>query len=1030
MTVSQAPSTSSSSWFVNALATQQEEPVSEESTRTGQSAARASDPSGGTTSHHGLPARPAPIVIGMAEQLKPSKAPRPSSASPSLATSSSTVLRPTSSTTPNRSPVLPPSTGMSPARLSHAASISPASINESLPQDDADMDDPLRQAISRFDAEVAEVARIQAETRRIVANFQDTGAHVHARAEGLAEQFRSRYANTERRIARANQRADELERKLHESHNMIAHLEGGNKDLRRELDQLRGERDRLRGERDRLRAELDRLRGELDSAHGELDQTHGELERVRTEAGKDDARLNEVLKSCQDAIKETELARARWAVVQKKLEDQLAAQKRGAVADKEALLAQIEELRRAAEDAKRQVSVLVEEKLKLEVQIQNEVAQRKRSVRSPRSGYPQPNQPLSTAGGETVKTVDGNEQIHNSARNPADLPVAQLQQSSHAPCTAGSALPAPLSPPSTVSTLSHSPASHHPPSARPTSSGDGTTQRRSRGKLLHLTDESPASPRIAPPSEPLLAVKDEEQDGVKAKVEPSDETPAAFPFASDARLPLREQRREQSLDYAPIQQEPPQSPLMQQAVADTTMLPSSAAPYNEEYIPGSPVVSLGRHSPELAYPSRHSSCEPIQPPREPSPIPYAQGPSGRPLALGQPQTQRSSDHQLIGERRGPMTPPLETAPSAQPKRLIRRPPPYSQAIDSTVLPARPVQPPAQRSSSPSARRGSDSWRPSREHEPRGAPVRYSNDSRDRHKRRRDDDADPRQPAPRRPRLTPTRGPDHCALAPDYYPPPASRQTSQDFTHRTPPRQLNDDRSHYHAPPPQDYQHRDSISANDEHPYVPVPNENLRRLADHYSPPSSPQQRTRYSPDVPTTGYAPAREARAAPIPDTEPPHPQVALSLAQRIQGNPDAPVHEQPRPSSGPTKPVPDPRPPRTNGGPAPARRQAKRQASRSLSPSQKRPPPSASAKEPILSVSVSVPLLERFSDSKPQAPASRGRGSGRGRGRGRGGQQQQPQQRPPVDRPQRTLEERLSTKQKPESGGGGDLMNRIQPR
>ena len=1031
ITVSQAPSTSRSSWFVNALATQQEESVSNELLSTSQTA-RALDSNGGTMSHHGLPARPAPTVISKAEQLKPSQAPQPSRTSPSLATSSSTALRPTSSTIPDK---LPPSTGMaparlSPARLSHAASMLPSSTDKSLPQDDADMDVPLRQEVARLGSQVLEMG---AELRRIATNFQDTGARVHARAEGLVEQFRSRYANTEPRVARANQRADELERKLHEAHDTIARLEGENKDLRGELDQLHGERDRLRGERDRLRVELDRLRGELDSVHGELDQVRGELERVRIQAGKDDARLNEALKSCQDAIKETELARARWAVVQKKLEDQLAAQKRDAVADREALLIQIEELKRAVEDAKRQVAVVAEEKLKLEVQIKNEVAERKRSVRFPGSGHQQLNQLLSTAGGETVETVHGNEHMHNLAPSPkpADLPAAQPEQIFHAARVAGSTVSAPTSVtsrPSTTSTLSHSPVPHHLPSACLTTSNGGTTQQRSRGKLLHLADESPSSLTIAPPTEPLLAVKDEEQDDVKAKIEPFDETPGAFSSTSDARLPIRELRREQSLDYAPIPQESPRSSLMQQGT-DSAMLSGSAAPYNEEYTPGSPVVSLGRHSPELAYPSRHSSYEPIPPPREPSPTPYAQGPSRQPLALEQLQTQRSSGHQLIGERRGPMTPPPETAPLAQPKRLIRRPPPHIQTTDSAVLPARPVQPPPQRSSSPSARRRSDSGCPPREPEPRGAPVRYSNDNRDRHKRKRDDDSDSRQPAPRRPRLTPTRGPDNCAPAPDYYPRPASRQTSQDFTHRTPSRQFSDDRSHYQPPAPQEYQCRNSVPVNDERSYVPAPNEILRRRADHYSPPSSPQQRTRYSPDVPSTGYAPAREARAAPIPDTEPPHPQMALSLAQRLQGNPNAPVLDQSQPSSGPTKHVPDPRPSRTNGVSAPARRQAKRRASRSLSPSQEHTPPCPSAQQASLNASTSVPLLDRFSDSRSQAPATRGRGSGRGRGRGRGGQQQQ-QQRPPADRPQRSLEDRLSMKQNPESGGGGDLMNRIQPR
>ncbi|PIL36109.1 hypothetical protein GSI_01769 [Ganoderma sinense ZZ0214-1] len=1038
MTVSQGPPASPSPWLVNALATQQEEAVSSESSSAGHSATRATDPSGGTTSHHGLPARPSPTVVGKAEHLKPSKAPlaaRPLRTSPSLAiqpSSGSSTLRPISSANPDKSPVLPPSGGVALARPSHATSMSPASIDKSLPQDDADMDDSLRQAIARFDASVAEMARIQAEMRRTVANFQDTGAHVHARAEGLAEQFRSKYANTERRVARATQRADELERKLHDSHNTITRLEGQNKDLRGqmdrlrgELDQLRGERDRLRGERDRLRGELDRLRGELDSVHGELDQVRGELERARIQAGNNDVRLNETLKSCQDALRETELARARWAVVQKKLEEQLATEKRVAAADKEAMLAQVEELKRNVEDAKRQVSVLVEDKLRLEVQIQNEVCQRKHPDRSRKSVHQQLNQLSSTAGGEPVEMAEDKEQIHNSARDPSDLPTAEPQNSN--PQRAADTLPASslaTSLPLAASTRSHSTVSHRPLSIRPTTNGDGTTQQRSSGKLLHLADESPSSPSTARPSEPLLAVKDEEQEEVKAKVEPIEGSPTIFSSAPHSRPPIPERRREQSLDYAPIHQDPPHNSPMQHPAPNSTMLSGSIAPYSEERSPGSPVVSLGRHSPELVYPSRRSSYEPTSPPRAPSPLLYAHVP---PAQLEQLQALGSSISQPTGERRGPVTPPLESAPSAQPKRLIRRPPPYNQAMDSAALPARPVQLPVQRPSSPPVRRGSDSWRPSREHEPRGGQVRYSEESGDRHKRRRDDDTDIRQPIPQRRRLTPTRG--HDLYAPDnnHYSPPASRQTSQDYTCRTPPRQLNDDRAHY-QPPPQEYQRYDRIPSDDERAYAPAANGNQRRRVDHYSPPSPPQQRTRYSPEVPTTGYAPAREARAAPVPDTEPPHPQMAPSLAQRLQGRPDAPVHDQPGPSSAPTKLVSDPRPPRTNGGPAPARRQAKRRASRSLSPSQKRSPPSTSAQEPTLNTSVSVPLLERFSDSKTHPPALRGRGSGRGRGRGRGGQPQP--QRPPADRPQKTLEERLSTNRKPESGGGGDLMNRIQPR
>ncbi len=901
----------------------------------------------------------------------------------------------------------------------------------------------MRQALARLDADVAEIACIQAETRRIVANFQDMGAHVHARAEGLAEQFRSRYANTERRVARANQRADELEMRLHEAHITISRLEGENKNLRgemdrsrAELDQLRGEKDRLRGERDRLRSELNRLRGELDVVHGELDQVRGELERVRIQAGKDDVRLNEALKSCQDAIRETELARARWAVVQKKLEDQLAAQKRDAAADKEALLTQIEELKCTVQEAKRQAATLVEEKRQLEVQIQSEAAQRKHSEISQNSRHQQPDQPLSNSNssGESAKMVaEGKEQMHDSARKPADFPAAnsaqQSQLDSHLLRTVGSTLPASLSltsPPSTVSTLSRSPVSHRPSSAHPTSNGDASMQRRSKGKLLHLADESPARPNINPPNEPLLAVKDEDQDEVKAKIEPVDETPTAFSFTSYSRSPIREQRREQSLDYAPLQQEPPQSPPMQRPAPSYTTFSGFAAPDSAEHSPGSPAVSLGRHSPELAYPSRLSSYEPTLPPREISPAPFAQEPSGQPPAPEPAQTQSDTNPQLTGDRRGPMTPPLENAPSAQAKRLIRRPPPVSQAVEPTALPA-PVQPPVQ-SLSPPIRRGSDSWRP-REHEAR-PQVRYSDETRDRHKRRRDDDADTRQSAARRPRLTPPRGHNH-------YSHPTNRQTPPDFARRTPPLQLNGDRSHYQPPPPQECQHYNLSPSDDERAYVPASTGNLRRRVDHYSPPDSPQQRTRYSPDVPTTGYAPAREARAAAISDTEPPHLQMAPSLAQRLQGNPDVPVqlHDQPgtpassKPvsdpwPSAPSKPVPEPRPLRTNGGPPPARRQAKRRTSRSPSP--KRPPPATSAQEPSLNASGSVPLLDRFSDFKTNAPASRGRGSGRGRGgRGRGGQ---PQQKSPADRPQKTLEGRLSTNRNP--GGGGDLMDRIQPR
>lgn len=1030
------PSTSRSSWFVNVLSTQPEEETLNAASQTGQSATRTSDASGSTTSHHGLPARPSPTVIGEAQRQKPSKAAtakrtsRPSPSLPVQTSSSSSALHPASSATPDRSPALPTHSGVALARPPHVAPMSPASIDKPLPQDDheADMDESLRQTIVRFESEVAEIARLQVETRRLGADFQDKSAHLHARAEGLAEQFRSRHANTERRVARASQRADELETRLHDAHNTITRLEGGNGHLRgeldrlrAELDQLRGERDRLRGERDRQRGEVDRLRGELDVVHGELDQVRRELERVRIQAEKDDILVNEALKSSQEAIRETELARARWAVVQKKLEDQLGAQKRDAAADKEAQLTQIEELKRAVEDARRRAAVLVEEKLKLEVQNQTEVARRKHLDGSQKPGHQQSDQRSSVAG---ATTAEGNEQVH---RKPTTS--HQPQTDRHVPRV--SSLPGSISSPSSIlSTISPSQISHVPPSAYPTTDGDGATQQRPRGKALHLGDDGLSHPTMSPPNEPLLAVKGEDESEVKAKVEPVEDASSALSYAPHHSLAVRKPRREQSLDYAPMQQAH-QSPPMHQFLLDSAALSGFPPPHNKEQSPGSPVVSLGRHSPELTYPSRRSSYEPTSSLREPSPTPFAQVSSAPPPAIVHPQPHGGLSPQPTGERRGPVTPPLENAPSVQAKRLIRRPGRQQQAlspcqaVDSAALPARPTQPLAQRSSSPPVRRVSDSWRPPHNHEPR-PQIRYSDQSRDRHKRRRDDDADTRPPAARRPRLTPPPRGDHYAPSHDVYPPPANRSIPQDFERKTPPRESSNDRSHYQPPAPQEYQNYDAPPFDDERTYVPALNGNARRRANHYSPPQD-----RYSPDVSTTGYAPGREARAAPLPaDTEPPHPQMAPSLAQRLQGNPDAPVCEQLVATSAPNKPVSEPRLPRTSG-PAPrARRQAKRPASRSPSP--KRSPPATLSQEPFLNVSGPVSLLERFSDSKAEthAPASRGRGSGRGRGnRGRGGQ---PQQRQPAERPQKSLEERLSTNRNPNPNheGGGGLMDRIQPR
>ncbi|KAI1794055.1 hypothetical protein LXA43DRAFT_997459 [Ganoderma leucocontextum] len=867
------------SWFVNAPTTHQGGTASDETPQTGQSAARMSDASSSMMSHHSLPARPSPTVVGKAEQHKSSKAPIPgartSHSSSSLPThySSGSALRPTSSATSDRSPVLPPPPPPpSLARASHTDSMSPPFIDKSLPEDEADMANPLRQAVARFEAGVEEIRHIQAEAVRAMASFQDKGAHVHAHGEGLLEQFRSKYANDERRVARANHRVDELEKQLHEARNTIAQRENDLHEARNTVAQRERELREARNAITRLEREKKDLRGELDRVHGELDQLRGELERVRIQAGKDEARLNEALKTCQEAIRETELARARWAVVQKKLEDQLAAQKRDANADKEALLAQLEELKRAAEDFKRLVAVLVEEKRKLEVQVQADVAQRKQSDESQKPGYHQPGLPA-----ETVKTVEGNEQTHNSPRKPTDLPASKLLP----------VFSSISSPPSTVSTISHPPVSHRPPSAHLTTSGDRATQQRSRGKLLHLADESPPCLSTPPPNEPSPAVKDEDQDEVKAKAEPVDETFIGPSFTSQSHPSVREQRREQSLDYAPIPQEPPQSPSMYQPGPEVTTLSSSVVPHTEEHGLGHPAVSFGRDTPELAYPSRQSSYDPTLPPRELSPAPFAHTSSGRAPALEFPQPQSSTNLQPTGERRGPVTPPLENAPSAQPKRFVKRrgppqTPPPDQAMDSAAVPALPIQPPVQRSPSPSTRRGSDSWRPPREHESR-PPVRYSDENRDRHKRKRDDDADTRQPVLRRPRLTPPRGPHLYPPAHDHYSPPASQQTPQDFTRfgaRTPPRQLSDDRSPYQQPLPQEHQHHNAPPSDAERAYIPAPNGNLRRRVDHYSPP--PQQRTQNSTDAPMTGWRRRwpSDYRATPMRQytiSPPPLPQASL---------------------------------------------------------------------------------------------------------------------------------------------------------
>ncbi|TBU45898.1 hypothetical protein BD309DRAFT_955137 [Dichomitus squalens] len=987
-----------STWLNLALAVDEQEVSSVKPSGARSSGTDLSAPVGDTTAPQSRsPPRSSPSndneASGAQERRKASEAhpsiSQSSHASPSgpaLASAGPSALPPTLSATSTSTRTLLPTTILSRPQQS-SGTMSAASVETAVPQDEEDILDSFQLAYERLKAEADECGATQVEMLRLAAKQHDKFARMCALVDNLPVSRGPFLAQAQRRIARAEQRAIGLESE-------VTRLQ---EQLRNALDtitRLEGEKADLQGEVVLAHQQADEMKRALEARIGEALKTmNSAIEETRVRESERDAKAAEASARMETLEREhLQLIEAgtRDAVVKKKLQEQvdrlhkqLAAQKQEAAVERKKLQEQLEEQARAAEeDQQRRAADLVEDRRKLEAKIQTELAQRMQvDDAEMRPGDHGSGEAPSSSGAIVEPEIANIEHPDNGAYHAS---ASHYSGVVHPQNTTAASLPTR----SSISPTSTSPETR-PPDPRPdssvrsTTSGDGAVPKRSRGKLLHLAEELPLL-RTLDQSGPLLAVQAADEEEVKPKTEPVDEVPDTLPSVSQSRVVAPAYRREQSLGYVPLLQHSSRS----QLTTVPTTLSTSVSPKLAKAEAESPAVS-----PELAYPSRTSSRGPTQSLslREPATVPLV--PTSLPQSSIKPEAAQQqiavqpAQEPIVGQRRGPVTPPRELAPSAQGEgfrvdRIQQAPvsdpqPRIPQPIPTTDY--RPDSVPVQRVQSPVPSPPLRSPVPRASHSARllqdNHGVVWSSEDHVRHKRTRDEESDIQQPNVRR-RLTP---PPSTPLqhGQKAHPTPLSQQTPH-FSYR-PGTQEHPFPSRSH---PADQQSRSQDLRDRIEPpqaplrgydsYVPQPRDDRR---------SPPRRRSPTSTNIPVNGYAPVGEATTARQPNTESrSFSQTGPSLQQRIHGHTNALSSTESAP--GPSNSASGPRPPNPNAGAPSPRRQAQRRAS----PPARLPPPPTH---------VALPLLNRLTDATApphqQDTALRGeaRGRGAGRGRGRGGQQ-----------------------------------------
>ncbi|TBU56838.1 hypothetical protein BD310DRAFT_949835 [Dichomitus squalens] len=583
-----------STWLNLALAVDEQEVSSVKPSGARSSGTDLSAPVGDTTAPQSRsPPRSSPSndneASGAQERRKASEAhpsiSQSSHASPSgpaLASAGPSALPPTLSATSTSTRTLLPTTILSRPQQS-SGTMSAASVETAVPQDEEDILDSFQLAYERLKAEADECGATQVEMLRLAAKQHDKFARMCALVDNLPVSRGPFLAQAQRRIARAEQRAIGLESE-------VTRLQ---EQLRNALDtitRLEGEKADLQGEVVLAHQQADEMKRALEARIGEALKTmNSAIEETRVRESERDAKAAEASARMETLEREhLQLIEAgtRDAVVKKKLQEQvdrlhkqLAAQKQEAAVERKKLQEQLEEQARAAEeDQQRRAADLVEDRRKLEAKIQTELAQR-----------------MQVDDAEMRPGDHGSGEAPSSSGAIVEPEIANIEHPDNG--------------------AYHASASHY--SGQPPCPPVRRYRRPPPPRRLvpRTPAQIPAYDRLpAAMSGPLLAVQAADEEEVKPKTEPVDEVPDTLPSVSQSRVVAPAYRREQSLGYVPLLQHSSRS----QLTTVPTTLSTSVSPKLAKAEAESPAVS-----PELAYPSRTSSRGPTQSLslREPATVP-------------------------------------------------------------------------------------------------------------------------------------------------------------------------------------------------------------------------------------------------------------------------------------------------------------------------------------------------------------------------------------------------------------------------
>ncbi|EJF65393.1 hypothetical protein DICSQDRAFT_177984 [Dichomitus squalens LYAD-421 SS1] len=589
-----------STWLNLALAVDEQEVSSVKPSGARPSGTDLSAPLGDTTAPQSRsPPRSSPLndneASGAQERRKASeahpsifKSSHASPSGPALASAGPFALPPTLSATSTSTRTLLPTTILS--RSQQISGTMPAaSVETAIPQDEEDILDSFQLAYERLKAEADECGATQVEMLRLAAKQHDKFARMCALVDNLPVSRGPFLAQAQRRIARAEQRAIGLESE-------VTRLQEQLQNALDTITRLEGEKAELQGEVVLAHQQADEMKRALEARIGEALKTmNSAIEETRVRESERDAKAAEA-SARMEALEREHLqlieAGTRGAVVKKKLQEQvdrlhkqLAAQKQEAAVERKKLQEQLEEQARAAEeDQQRRAADLVEDRRKLEAQIQTEFAQRMQADDAEmRPGDHGSGEAPSSSGaivGPEIANIEHPTTEHTTLLLLTIMALFTLRIRQQPPC---------------------------PPVRR----------YRRPPPLRRLVPRTPAQipayDRLpAAMSGPLLAVQAADEEEVKPKTEPVDEVPDTLPSASQSRVVAPAYRREQSLDYVPLLQHLSRSQLTTVPIT----LSASVSPKSAKAEAESPAVS-----PELAYPSRTSSRGPTQSLREPATVP-------------------------------------------------------------------------------------------------------------------------------------------------------------------------------------------------------------------------------------------------------------------------------------------------------------------------------------------------------------------------------------------------------------------------